>query len=118
MADATADQVRALVAHVIAAQEFAGKPALLDQVPFLQIAGGPITFLDLKVCDPAAPRSALENGPVPGQSWVHDEQGEPIGGLLVWVREGFITALEYFWVTDEPPTCLPDLRRVATGRHS
>jgi hypothetical protein len=116
MGEALADQVRAIVTAVIAAEEFDGKAELLAQVPRLRVVGGPITFLNLAVSDPSVPRSVLDHGPVPGQSWVHDEEGAAIGGLLVWVDEGLISALEYFWTTDEPPSTLPSTDQVTHQR--
>jgi hypothetical protein len=101
------------VASVIAAADFDGKPELLAQVPFVRVVGGPITFLDLVVEDPGVRCSALIQGCVPGQCWVSDEYGEAIGGLLVWVDDGYISALEYFWHTDEPPTRLPALSQLS-----
>jgi hypothetical protein len=72
--------VRTLLAFVIAATEFDGKPELAAQVPFVRIVGGPITFLDLAVEEPRVGRSALVHGCVPGQCWVLDDRGEAIGG--------------------------------------
>jgi hypothetical protein len=51
MGEALADQVRAIVNSVIAAEEFDGRAELLAQVPRLRVVGGPITFLDLAVTD-------------------------------------------------------------------
>jgi hypothetical protein len=109
----TEDDVRGLVAAVLAAEDFDGKPELLAQVPFVRVVGGPITFLDLVIEDPEVRRSALIKGCVPGQCWVSDEQGNAIGGLLVWVDDGYISALEYFWHTDEPPTRLPAVSQLS-----
>jgi hypothetical protein len=107
-----AEQVRALVSFVIAAEEFEGKAELLAQVPMIRVVGGPITLLNLVVTDRSVQRSVLDDGPVPGEVWVRDEHGEAIGGLLVWVKEGLISALEYFWITDEPPSRLPSANQV------
>lgn len=113
MTEGTADDVRQLVASVIAAEDFDGKPELLAQVPFVRVVGGPITFLNLAVQDIGVRRSALIKGCVPGQCWVSGEQGNAIGGLLVWVDDGYISALEYFWHTDEPPTRLPAVSQLS-----
>lgn len=34
------------------------------------------------------------------------------GGLLLFVDDGLLSALEYWWVTEEPPTELPPLSAV------
>jgi hypothetical protein len=114
-AEVSIDEVRSLVASVIANQHFPGRSELLAQVPALRVVGGPITFLALAVDGDNAPQSVLDHGPVPGQAWVKSDQGDPIGGLLVWVTGGLISALEYFWVTNEPPTRLPSVNQISHG---
>ncbi len=42
--------------------------------------------------------------------------GAPIGTLLVWVKDGYISALEYAWVTDVPPVHLLTVDQVRLGR--
>jgi hypothetical protein len=98
--------VRRLLVEVIGAQDFDGKAELLAQVPSVEVVGGPLTFLELAVAHTAL-ESPFEQGPVPGQTWVVNEVGTPIGTLLVWVDGGCISGLEYGWVTDEPPSVLP-----------
>ena len=95
---------------------FPGQPELLAQVPFLQIGGGPITFLRLLVDRSVAPRSDFGDGPAPGFAGVFGEDGAPIGTLLVWVKGGYLSALEYAWVTDEPPVQLPKAEQVRPVR--
>jgi len=38
---------------------------------------------------------------------VIDDSGIPIGFVMLWVKEGRISGLEYAWLTDDPPTDLP-----------
>jgi hypothetical protein len=110
------EQVRSLLLQVIDAQNFPGKAELLAQVPSVEVVGGALTFLDLAVDDAAVARSTFQRGPVPGQTWVLDEAGAPIGTLLVWVDKGYISALEYGWVTDQPPTALPSTDSLRSTR--
>jgi hypothetical protein len=80
---------------------------LLAQVPYLEVASGPVTFLNLTVDRARLAPSRLPDGPVPGQSWVIDDLGETLGTLLVWAVDGYASALEYGLVTDQPPVTLP-----------
>ena len=41
-----------------------------------------------------------------------DDLGKTLGTLLVWVHEGYVSALEYGWVTDQPPITLPAATQV------
>jgi hypothetical protein len=50
----------------------------------------------------------LPDGPVPVAAQVIDPDGAYLGELLLWVADGRMSALEYSWVTDEPPTHLPE----------
>lgn len=93
--------VRALVAKVIDAQEFDGKEELLAQVPGLLVVAGPVTFLDVSVTGEAEP-SPFRGRKVPGRAWVFDGD-QPSGGLEVWLDDGYMTALEYWWITNDPP---------------
>jgi hypothetical protein len=108
------DYVRALVRKVIEDQEFDGKNELLAQVPYLHVVDGPLTFLNLTVVAGAGVESPFAGEVVPGQAWVIDRAGRTLGTLLVWVFGGCISALEYGWVTDDPPDALPTLDQVST----
>ena len=73
-------------------------------MPFVRVVDGPVTCLALEVDRSAVPASPFVSGHVPGCAWVRDMGGEPVGTLLVWVDRGYLSALEYGWVTDEAPT--------------
>jgi hypothetical protein len=104
--------VRTLVKRLIEDQMFDGREELLAQVPFLSVIDGPVTDLALKVDPRAVPPSTFVSGPVPGCAWVHDANGQPVGTLLVWVDRGYISTLEYGWITDQPPTELPTVEQL------
>src|SRR5215471_17166134 len=55
-----------------------------------------------------SPPAALPDGPAPVAAQVIDADGEYLGELLVWITGGRLSALEYSWVTDEPPDRLPE----------
>lgn len=54
--------------------------------------------------------------PVPGFAAVYNGQGDPSGVLIAWVDGGFLAALEYSRVTDEPPQALPAIDQVRLGK--
>jgi hypothetical protein len=104
--------VRAVVKRLIEDQSFGGRGELLAQVPFVRVVGGPVTCLALEVDRSAVPASPFVSGHVPGCAWVRDMDWEPMGTLLVWVDRGYLSALEYGWVTDEAPTELPTVEQI------
>jgi hypothetical protein len=104
--------VRAVVKRLIEDQAFDGREQLLAQVPFVRVVDGPITHLALEVNPAAVPPAAFLCGRVPGCAWVRDANGETIGTLLVWIDRGYISALEYGWVTDQRPTELPTVEQI------
>ena len=99
-------RIQELLVAVIDAVDFPGKQELLAQVPYVRVSGGPITFLELVVDHAAVAPSPFQRGPVPGQCWVY-ESNDAVGPMIAWVNEGFLCALEFAWVTDDPPTKLP-----------
>jgi hypothetical protein len=54
-----------------------------------------------------AKASPCPDGPVPGRVWAYAKDGSALGTLLLWVTDGFLSAVEYGWVTDEAPDELP-----------
>lgn len=88
--------------------KFNGSAALGAQVPFARVIGGKPTFLRLAV-DPRAPRSECPDGPIPVRIFVADPQeGTYRGELLVWIKHGYLSAIEYAWVTEDTPSGLPE----------
>jgi hypothetical protein len=103
--------VRELLAHILLAREFDGQRDVLVQLGALRVVGGPVTFVELSV-DSAAPVSALPDGPLPIPVWVVDEHDHAVGTMVVWLAGGYLSALEYGWMTNEPPAALPRVERV------
>lgn len=105
------EDVRALVMKLLKQRDFPGRCELLLQVRELEYVAGPVTMMDLRVdrrCRPSSARS-----PVPNQPTVLDEDGEPVGGLLLWLdAEGYIDCLEYYWFEGDPPTHPPRSHQV------
>ena len=67
--------------------------------------------LDL-VVPTSAPPAALPDGPVRLTAEVYDPAGHYLGELLLWVKDGRLTSLEYAWVTDVAPTALPAVEAI------
>ena len=104
--------MRELVAKVIGEATFDGHDELRNQVPHLKVVGGPITFLELAVDRSAVKAAPIDSRRVPGQAWVSDAYGESLGTLIVWIDDGYISALEYAWLTDDSPYELPSVSQV------
>lgn len=66
--------------------------------------------LELVVTDDGAPRAAL-HGTFPVEGEVHDDDGRPVAGLLLFVEEGRLSSLEIFSYGDDGLP-LPSLDRV------
>jgi hypothetical protein len=72
------------------------------------VVGGD-TFLDLEVSGNAS-RSSFPDGHVPIRAYVAD--GEVVGEVLVWVKDGYLSSLEHAWTTDEAPAVFPHADRI------
>jgi hypothetical protein len=88
------------------AGDFEGKEELLAQIDYVTATGSP-TWLKLEV-DDGPPVSPARTNPIPGTCWAYDPAGKPIGALVLWTTDGWLSDLELGWVTEEPPSDLPD----------
>lgn len=100
-----------LLVKIIGDEDFIGRDELLAQLDHLRVVGGPVSFYELDVDRAAAPTSPIEASRVPSNAWAYDGN-TPLGTLIVWVSDGYISGLEYGWVTDEEPTDLPSAAQV------
>jgi hypothetical protein len=101
-----AQHEEATLLHILEAASFEGATELRAQVPNTRVVGGGPTFLNLKVTG-SVPRSAFEDGHIPVRAFVDDAEGEVESELLVWVKNGYLSALENAWYTNEAPTSVP-----------
>ena len=108
-----APRVRDLVAAVAAALPDGGAE-LRAQLVAATVADGSATHLDVTV-PPESPRLELPDGPLPTVASVLDDQGDHVGEVLVWVRDGLMVGVEQTWYSDDPPTGWPDLAHVRVG---
>ena len=98
--------------------DFPGRDELVAQAESATVVGYcpcPCATIDLEV-DRTLPRGPdLPAGTIPTEASVLDAAGETIGGIIVFVDEGYLSALEIFDY-GEPISPLPPLERLELGR--
>lgn len=102
------------VVELILANEFPGAAELRAQVDFVQVVarwGVDSPSVDLRVLE-GVPRSPVASGVIPVDATVVDESGALFGEILVWTTDGFLSAIEYAWYGDEPPSVLPGVAMI------
>lgn len=92
-----------------------GVEALQEQAVQARTAGSDGPSINLVVSD-SAPRAPLADGPLPITADVVDANEQYVGELLLWVKDGRLSALEFAWVTEEPLTTLPPLSSIRVAR--
>ena len=105
---------RALLLRVLA-EDFPGNKALVAQVDDAEVVrtwgyGG--LSVDLRVTGDHVP--AEPSGLVPVRA-LAEAAGEPVGELLVWVKDGMLDSLEYAWYGLDDPTALPGAEQIVVG---
>ena len=106
------DQEKAILLLML---KSADETALLAQLPYVIVTRhwvGDLPSVDLSV-NSEAPKADVPDGPMRVQGDVMDEEGEPIGLILLWVTNGALSAMEFAWYTDDPPHEWPETPRVA-----
>jgi hypothetical protein len=73
--------------------------------------------VDLLVLE-GAPRSPVGSGVVPVDATVVDELGSLFGEILLWVTDGYLSAIEYAWYGDESPRAFPNVALITTDVQS
>lgn len=97
----------AILSRALDLADFQGRSELQDQVTHAVVTGGSRFVLDLIVLAVVAPSSAGA-GPIPTRVVALGEQSDPLGLVIVWVADGYLSGLEYAWFTDDPPSALPN----------
>lgn len=97
----------AVLSKALDLADFQGRSELQDQVTHAAVTGGSRFVLDIFVAAEVAPSSAGA-GPIPTRVLVLGDQGDPLGEVIVWVADGYLSGLEYAWFTDDPPSALPN----------
>ncbi|WP_435119736.1 hypothetical protein [Amycolatopsis thermoflava] len=104
------------VVELILANEFPGAVELRAQLDFVQVVakwGTDPASVDLSVLEGAS-RSPVTAGVIPVDATVVDETGSLCGEILLWAADGYLSAIEYAWYVDEPPSMLPDIAMITT----
>jgi hypothetical protein len=95
--------------------DFAGASELRAQVPHAWVVGtcdcGCAT-VDLEVDQDEALPARNVTSPIPGEATVLDERREPAGGVIVFLRDGYLSMLEIY-SADEPITVWPSMDRLS-----
>jgi hypothetical protein len=109
------EQVREILRQVLGKADFPGSDELFQQASSVNVVGGPVTMLDLRV-NAQGPASAFTDGPIPLSVMVMDSADVATGELLIWVSRGYLSSLEFSWWSDNPPKELPAFDRVRVAR--
>ena len=91
--------------------DFPGARELAVQVDETKVIGGLATLLDLDV-PRAIPAAPMLDGPIPVRAFVQCQDEEAVGEVLVWVKDGYLSGLEFAWYTDTAPTEMPAPDRI------
>ena len=97
--------------------DFEGRDALVVQVESARVdsyCGCGCATVGLTV-DAAAPSVHLTYRPIPNDADVVDGEGELLGGVIVFVDDGYLSLLEVYWY-EEPISPFPPLDRLKISR--
>jgi hypothetical protein len=83
---------------------------LLSQLGAARLSGRLRWFPDLVVDTERAEPADLTDGPLPVIPFVRAEDGTHVGEILLWVTGGYLSGIEFAWVTDQPPDDWPSTR--------
>jgi hypothetical protein len=95
----------AMVRAIISTSGISEGQALLDDLPGAVVLQDVVWIYDVKTPN-TAPGTSLPNGPYPVRAYVPSAAAYR-GEILIWITDGHLSALEYAWVTDDPPTRWP-----------
>ena len=95
---------------------FQGRDELLAQIDHATVVGTwdcDCASVDLEVSRDA-PRSACTSSPIPNQAWVLDADGEKIGGILIFLDDGYLSLLEiHDWLDPPGISSLPPVSQLS-----
>jgi hypothetical protein len=104
---------RDVILHVLAAMPEPEGSTFRRQVEFasVEVDEAYPTDVDLVIGPGAEPAVGVEN-PLRASALVKDDDGEYIGGILLWHQDGFLHSFEYWWTTPERPTIFPEVKHL------
>jgi hypothetical protein len=89
------------------------RDVLMDQIPHLCVKPDSIApWTYLPASEGARPARGVPE-PIDVDATAVDERGELIGGIVLWLTDGFISDIEYFWYPDERPEVFPEPQQIA-----
>jgi len=95
----------AVVVAIMEASGLPGGKSLVDELHGALVSPETDWIIDIK--NPNVVSGAdLPDGPFPARAFV-PSSAEYQGEVIVWVKDGHLSGLEYAWITDEPPTRWP-----------
>lgn len=106
------EQERSLL-EALLSQEFAGSLELLEQLAAGEAQRGcgcGCGTINLRVDKNLAPPAILTGALAPGEAEVLSADGESMGGLIVFARDGYLSCMEIYTWGDPAP--LPSLERI------
>ena len=93
---------KAILQRLLGEIPFEGSRELFDQIPFARVEDRSPTWVNLTMASGAArARFSRRVIPVEGRTL---RDGEPAGGVLIFVEHGFLSAIEHFWYEAMPAT--------------
>ena len=109
---------RAALLALLRHADFEGRDALVEQVEQARVTAycrcGCAT-VDLEV-DCAAPSAHRTYRPIPNEATAVDENGEPLGGVIVFAEDGYLSLLEIYSLGQDPIVQFPPPERLEVFR--
>ena len=95
---------------ILYVEDVPGAEQLRTQVDSVVAVFGRTTDLELRV--DGGEKAQIGDGHFPSAALVVDENEEPTGHIDLWVKGGWLDAIEYSWFTDRMPTEYPPAERL------
>lgn len=105
---------QAVLQFILGNASFEGAHELSAQINGTKVVGGPATLLHLKAPNDS-PKAAMTDGPAPIRAFVAEPEGDIEGEILIWVKDGRLSGLEFAWYTDTQPSELPEPGLIRLG---
>ena len=103
------------VLDLLLAPDFPGVDALRRQLSHVRVVGrcpcGCAT-VDLDVERGSCPPAPGRGRPIPSEAEVLTDAGAPLGGIIVFLKDGYLSTLEIYSVGPEPIRIWPQLDRL------
>ena len=108
---------RTALSAILEYADFQGRAALVAQAVTARVdgyCGCGCATVSLQV-DRSTPAAAHASSPIPNQADVTDDYGDPIGGIIIFLEDGYLASLEIYSF-EEPISPIPPLERLRLHR--